>query len=151
MLRFPVNNHVITSPYGPRILQGKEQFHDGVDFISREDNRVFAISDGIVVYDMDDYSDVQRWTNPIHSAGNYLIIQHNIFGQSLYVRYFHLLQNIMSKGDKVECGQFIGKYGDCGFSFGAHLHIDIWDRSWTKNSLGVTPYDPMTFFNAVQK
>ena len=48
-MRPPVNDLKITSPYGPRVLQRKSQFHDGIDFVSNDgDTRVFSIADGVV-------------------------------------------------------------------------------------------------------
>ena len=136
-MRLPVNNAVLTSDYGKRILLGQEQFHNGLDFISRETNTVFAITDGEVIHDFDNYEHSKRWTDRSHSAGNYIIICHTFPSGSYYCRYLHLGGNIISKNEKIKEGQILGKYGDYGFSFGAHVHVDFFDLVWQN----ISPYD----------
>ena len=129
----PVKDAKVTSPYGWRTLNGKKQFHDGIDFVSTTgDNTVRAIADGKVCYDVDYYEESKRWTDKRHSAGNYLIIKHAINGKTYYGRYFHLGENYVSNGDVVVEGQAIGYYADAGISYGAHLHFDIYDDKWKK-------------------
>ena len=129
----PVKSPVITSPYGMRMLQGKRQFHNGIDFISGEgDARVMAITSGIVVYDMDDYIPELRWRNRKHSAGNYVIIKHRIKDAWYYFRYLHLGENYLSLNEEVSAGQVIGKYADAGISYGAHLHMGAFDEKWRR-------------------
>jgi murein DD-endopeptidase MepM/ murein hydrolase activator NlpD len=121
----------ITSPYGWRTLNGAKQFHDGIDWIGANTN-VYAIAPGICAFDMDTYSEALRWTDQKHSAGNMVIIQHTINGFIFYVRYLHLIKNIISQKERIEEGQKIGEYADVGYSFGAHLHLDAYDNKWNK-------------------
>lgn len=133
----------VTSPYGKRTLQGKEQFHDGIDFVSESGrNDVIAIADGIVTYDQDDYEEALRWTDKHHSAGNMVIIRHELEGGLYYVRYLHLVKNIVRAGQKVFEGATFGVYGDVGYSFGPHLHVDVYDMHWRK-------IDPTPLFKEV--
>lgn len=132
MLRSPVKDYKITSPYGKRILNGEEEFHDGIDFVSRIDEIVFAIADGVVCHDVDFYEEKKRWTDKRHSAGNYVIVKHVIEGNLYYVRYFHLSENFCYQGQKVEKGEPLGIYADVGRSFGAHLHLDTYSYKWEK-------------------
>lgn len=132
----PVNNPRITSPYGnrrdPRDPQ-KVQFHDGIDLVSKDkDTTVRAIAPGAVVFDMDNYREALRWTDPHHSAGNYLIIKHEIGGRVYYFRYLHLGSNTVANGQNVDEGKVIGHFADVGYSFGAHLHLDAYDENWKK-------------------
>jgi murein DD-endopeptidase MepM/ murein hydrolase activator NlpD len=132
-MRYPVDNPVITSPYGKRILNGKEQFHDGIDFISRERNSVYSIANGIVIYDKDDYNEIKRWdVNLSDSGGNFVIISHNINNKNYFCRYLHLERNIVEKNQYINQSDLIGKYADVGYSFGAHLHFDCYDDKWIK-------------------
>lgn len=125
--------HKVTSGYGWRRLNGKRQFHDGIDYINKDDCRmVFSMADGVVVHDQDDYNHELRWMDRKHSAGNMLIIKHKIKRKEYYIRYLHLEQNDVSKGDIVNKWDTIGTYGDVGYSFGAHLHIDMFDMDWQK-------------------
>lgn len=113
--------------------------HDGIDYVGAgdyggpADRTVFAIADGVVVHDFDGYDPAKRW-NPSapDSAGNMVIIGHNLHGTKYFVRYVHLAKNTVSNGERVKCGQVIGEYGDVGYSFGQHLHLDMWTASWQR-------------------
>lgn len=125
--------HRVTSPYGHRKLAGKDQFHDGIDYVSGSGSReVVAIADGVVCLDVDFYEESKRWTDGRHSGGNMLIIKHRIHGADYYCRYLHLITNTVAKGEAVLQGRVIGEYADVGYSFGAHLHFDMFDSEWKK-------------------
>lgn len=144
MMQYPVRNHVITSPYGDRVLNGKKEFHDGIDFISRESPKVYAITQGLVCFDKDDYNDLLRWNPDMkNSGGNMIIISHNIANAMYYCRYLHLKENVVSKGDVVQAGAYLGEYADVGYSFGAHLHFDCYTQKWVN-------IDPSFIFNGVK-
>jgi murein DD-endopeptidase MepM/ murein hydrolase activator NlpD len=132
----PVTSPKITSPYGVRpdpSGNGHTQFHDGIDFIDKNDNReVMAISSGIVCFDFDGYDEKQRWVSPVHSAGNYIIIKHIIAESFYYCRYLHLGKNFVSLNKEVAEGDIIGIYADAGISYGSHLHFDMYDVNWKK-------------------
>ena len=126
----------ITSPYGPRVLNGKEENHKGIDFVSDSgQNDVLSISDGIVTYDQDDYEEAKRWTDRHHSGGNMVIVRHELEDGLFYIRYVHLLENSVRKGQSLKEGDVIGKYADVGRSFGAHLHIDAFDMHWKHHNI----------------
>lgn len=131
-----INNLKITSPYGDRRDPAdphKRQFHDGIDFkcgLNPPDRRVFSIGAGQCVFDFDDYEDKKRWTDPKHSGGNYTITLEKIDGVEYYVKYLHLVENYLSKGQFFDAGFCIGKYADVGYSFGAHLHLNMYDKNW---------------------
>lgn len=124
--------HRVTSPYGWRTLAGNRQFHDGIDYVSTVSDEVLAIADGRVLLDFDYYDHSKAWTDNRHSAGNYLILAHEIDGRSYYCRYIHLISNTVEKGDRVSQGTIIGHYADVGRSYGAHLHFDMYDSDWNK-------------------
>jgi murein DD-endopeptidase MepM/ murein hydrolase activator NlpD len=129
----PVKNPKITSPYGPRKLRGKKQFHDGIDFVSETgDNKVYSIGEGVVCLDFDYYENARRWIDKKHSAGNYIIIRTKIEGKEYYVRYLHIVINYVEIHQFIEEGAIIGEYGDVGYSFGAHLHLDMYNPNWRK-------------------
>lgn len=128
---YPVRNPKITSNYGFRILKGKPQFHNGIDFVSNSGILdVLSITDGIVVFDFDDYKHELRFKDEKHSGGNYVIIKSIIDGGMYFFKYLHLIKNFVSLNDKVNAGQKIGEYGDVGYSFGAHLHLSVYDYKW---------------------
>jgi murein DD-endopeptidase MepM/ murein hydrolase activator NlpD len=124
--------HKVTSGYGPRVLNGKRQLHDGIDYVSRNSKNVLAIADGYVVTDVDYYKPSLRWTDRRHSAGNMVIIKHKIHGKEYFVRYLHLVRNRVEEGLEVQQGETIGIYGDAGISYGPHLHLDMYTKGWVK-------------------
>lgn len=125
--------HRVSSPYGPRVLQGKNQNHSGIDFVSNTGlKNVLAVADGVVTYDQDDYEHHLRWIDRKHSAGNMIIILHKIKGDYFYIRYLHLDKNNVSVGQEISKGVLVGTYSDVGYSFGAHLHLDCYDVRWKK-------------------
>jgi murein DD-endopeptidase MepM/ murein hydrolase activator NlpD len=110
---------VITSDYGPR---GGGQ-HRGIDIGVPKGTNVKSIYDGDVVrsdmIDKDGY-------------GNFIIIKHNIDGQTVYSGYAHLTKRNVNEGDKVKKGQTIGlsggsqgKENGAGNSKKDHLHFEI--------------------------
>ena len=139
-MKYPVSgNYRVSSPYGMRTLKGqKPKFHDGIDFAGSTGDSILAVADGVVTYDQDDYDHALRWIDKHHSAGNMVIVQHTLDGKIYYVRYLHIIHNNVSKGDKIKEGDRIGTYGDCGYSFGAHLHLDMYDSKWKK--IDPTPF-----------
>ncbi len=130
----PVKKHVVTSAYGWRILNGKRQFHDGIDFISSTgDRHVYSVGTGYVCYDQDWYDESLRWTDKRHSAGDMVIIKTRVGADEYFIRYLHLTENFVSQGQLINEGDHIGNYGDVGYSFGAHLHLDMYlAPSWEK-------------------
>lgn len=127
----PVNKPKITSKYGFRILNGKPQFHNGIDLISIDfNNSVYSIFDGKVVYDFDNYIHELRFLHRKHSGGNYVIIQSIIDNELYFLKYLHLKENYVKLNEQVKAGDRIGVYDDVGYSFGAHLHLSIYDHKW---------------------
>lgn len=110
---------VITSDYGPR--SGGQ--HRGIDIGVPGGTKVKSIYDGDVVrsdmIDKDGY-------------GNFIIVKHNIDGETVYSGYAHLTKRNVSEGDKVKKGQVIGlsggsqgKENGSGNSKKDHLHFEI--------------------------
>jgi len=144
-------NPVVSSPYGPRPGIGNG-FHDGIDYINGydkgEDNwrgnrNVVAMCDGTVIFDYDSYNAQFRWggNGGKDTAGNMVIIKHNINGKEYFIRYLHLKENVVSLGQRVTRGQVIGEYADYGYSFGEHLHVDVYTINWE-------PVNPTAMFLA---
>jgi len=73
-------------------------------------------------------------------AGNYLVIQDPITGQSNM--YAHLREPAsVRRGQRVETGQPIGLVGDTGDASACHLHFELWTSpGWYR---GGTPIDPL--------
>lgn len=139
---------LITSKYGKRVLVGKENFHDGLDFanplhdckdrLNPIDTNVYAIASGVICFDFDRYQDEERFKTKQDSAGNMVIIKTMIDSVEYYVRYLHLIENYVKENQFIEAGQLIGRYADVGFSYGPHLHLDIYTHDWSQK-LDPTP------------
>jgi len=73
-------------------------------------------------------------------AGNYLVIQDPITGQSNM--YAHLREPAsVRRGQRVETGQPIGVVGDTGDASACHLHFELWTApGWYR---GGEPIDPL--------
>ncbi len=126
---------------GIRITRGIGLFHDGVDMkISNFDRRVYAFEGGVVVKVFNKYNPKTRWTDWRNSGGNYCVIQSKIGGKTYLMRYLHLVNLKVRQGQKVAKNQLLGQYADVGYSFGAHLHLDMHDLAHNR-------VDPLPFLN----
>jgi len=140
----PVNKPFrVTSPYGPRTLNHKKEFHSGIDFVSETGPIVIAALKGKVIHDMDNYDHNKRWQKG-HTGGNFIILEHKVNGRMYYTRYLHLGENFVSIGDLVNHGQAVGLYGNYGRSYGAHLHFDLWNHNWKR-------INPTNWFSELSK
>lgn len=109
----PLKNARITSGYGWRKLNGKDDFHTGVDFVGSEE--ILAIADGKVVSASFD-----------KIGGNFVVILHDDGYASCY---FHLDSYSVNKGDTVVQGEQIGVMGETGSgAMGVHLHFEVRDN-----------------------
>lgn len=61
---------------------------------------------------------------PYPSVGNFVVVDH---GDGTYGTYWHLQAGSVAvkRGDKVVTGQKLGKVGQTGHAFGAHVHFDV--------------------------
>ncbi len=134
----PVKGPIVSSHFGWRTLNGQRNWHIGTDYISADPAReVRAILPGEVCIDFDGYEHAKRWSGP-HTAGNYVCIKHETpvgvlrrqFGLHLFWRYLHLEQNRCTLRQLVKQGDIIGVYGDVGFSYGPHLHLEAYSLDW---------------------
>ncbi len=102
----------VTSPFGYRSLG----YHRGIDIsgASASGSLVVAGASGTVT--------TAGWSTG--GYGNYVIIDH---GNGVETLYAHMLDNslMVNEGDKVTKGQAIGRVGNTGYSFGAHLHFEV--------------------------
>ena len=130
----PVKNVKTTSPFGWRPLNGKQDYHYGIDLIG--DKTIMAIANGTVVA-----------VGYEKTGGNFVAILHDDGYASCY---FHLASYSVSKGSKVTQGQKIGVMGETGTGAqGVHLHLEIrsrWqgslygDGSWRNDCVNPTLY-----------
>lgn len=104
----PCPSGSVSSPFGWR--EGGE-FHKGLDLAAPEGTPTYAADDGTVI--------IAGWSN---SAGNWVVIDH---GGGVVTKYMHHSSIMVSAGQHVTKGQQIGRVGNTGQSFGAHLHFQV--------------------------
>jgi murein DD-endopeptidase MepM/ murein hydrolase activator NlpD len=114
----------ISSPYGPRVLQGKKSFHDGIDFATPVGTPVYATADGTVTRIIND-----------DRCGRGIRIKH---GDGTNTIFCHLNRQMVSSGENVHAGCKIAESGNTGHSTGPHLHYGMRDASG--NKIDPTPY-----------
>ncbi len=119
-----VNLYTVTSPFGHRSLG----YHRGIDIsgANASGSLVVAGAAGTVTE--------AGWSTG--GYGNYVKIDH---GNGVETLYAHMLDNslMVSVGDVVQKGQTIGRVGNTGYSFGAHLHFEVRVNG---NRLNPAPY-----------
>ncbi|MEA2021766.1 MAG: LysM peptidoglycan-binding domain-containing M23 family metallopeptidase, partial [Candidatus Caldatribacteriota bacterium] len=101
----------LTSPYGVRVLNGRKEFHTGIDIGSPTGTKIVAAESGKVSY-----------AGYMRGYGNVIIISHN-GGYSTV--YGHCSVRLVKKGQYVKKGSIIGKVGSTGNATGPHLHFEI--------------------------
>lgn len=94
-----------------------EQFHDAQDIAAADGTPVLAIGSGRVMsggYSSD-------------GCGFGVKIQHKVNAETVTSRYCHMQvdSHNLKAGDMVKIGDPIGRVGNTGMSFGAHLHLSL--------------------------
>ncbi|MBU1291813.1 LysM peptidoglycan-binding domain-containing protein, partial [bacterium] len=101
----------IASPYGVRALNGRKEFHAGIDISGPIGTNIVAAESGRVSY-----------AGYMRGYGNVIILSHD-GGYSTV--YGHNSVNLVKKGQYVKKGSIIGKVGRTGNATGSHLHFEI--------------------------
>jgi len=107
---WPVRGRV-TSPFGARVLNGRTEFHTGIDIGAPTGTNIVAAESGLVSY-----------TGYMRGYGNIVIIRHNGGYSTVYA---HNSVNLVKKGQSVKKGNIIGKVGKTGNATGPHLHFEV--------------------------
>lgn len=127
----PIKNEfldIIVYGFGKRIdpFYKTPKDHNGMDYGVPEGTRVYATANGTV-----SYAGMKR------GDGKVIEINH---GYGFKTFYTHLDKIIVSRGKKVERGDYIGTTGNSGKSMSPHLHYEI--------HLNDKPVNPVNFFFA---
>lgn len=98
--------------------------HHGVDFVPGAGAGIHAIADGTV----------RIATEAGGLFGVHVVIDHEIDGELVSSHYAHMEYGSLrvEVGDTVTVGDVLGTVGDTGYSFGAHLHFEVWQNGTTK-------------------
>ena len=111
-----IGNPRITSKFGPRVLNGMQGFHDGIDYAAPIGTPVYSPADGYVVS-----------AGTSGRCGNMVIIQHS---DGIKTIYCHLSNIYVKSGQHIDAGCSFAATGNTGHSTGPHLHYAM------KNSEG---------------
>lgn len=106
--------------------------HEGIDISwpGCEGEPVYAAQAGTVSLVQTGHVNNQG-SSGMASYGNCVFIQHENGWES---RYAHMTSVVVSQGEHVEQGQLLGYIGNTGNSYGAHLHISLYDPSGNEGS-----------------
>jgi murein DD-endopeptidase MepM/ murein hydrolase activator NlpD len=133
----PIENPIPYKLYGWVSINKKPVFHNGIDLISKTNNKdVFAITDGIVIYNYPKKEEKGKNSkNKLKTdiSDNYVIIEHIINNETYFVKYYHITGNNFKEGQKVKAGEKIGEYvkcTDCNYDTQEHLHLSFLDVRW---------------------
>lgn len=109
---FPVSVPT-SSSFGPRW----GRMHEGADFTPGEGAQIRAVAGGTV----------RIATENGGAFGVTVYIESIVDGQTVFSRYAHMLNGSLGvrEGDIVSAGTVVGRVGNTGRSFGAHLHLEV--------------------------
>lgn len=119
----------VTSLYGYRTLNGVREFHYGQDIVGDDDKNVRAIWDCVKTEAVPGYNG---------GRGNLVRLY---YSSTLRVICQHLDSIAIKSGQSVKQGDKVGVMGNTGYSFGAHLHIEVQvlkGSTWT--AINPAPY-----------
>lgn len=107
--------------FGPRNLTHSisGNHHNGIDIVRPEGTPVHSIGDGIVIVVG---GDAMGYGGGNGCGNNTVIVEHK---DKIFSLYCHMSAMTVGSGGKVKKGQRIGAIGNEGFSFDAHLHLEI--------------------------
>ena len=110
------------------VVQGYESMfsHKGdyaIDFKMKQGSKIMAARNGVVSFAREIFSEGGASEKYI-GKGNGITIKHS---DGTYAHYWHLQHNgaLVSVGDTVMQGQWIGLSGSTGFSAFPHLHFEV--------------------------
>ena len=120
----------VTSPRGNRTLNGKQEYHGGMDLVALgSDKTVYAIADGKID------------ATPYEANGfGYYVRQLLPDGRRIY--YGHMAKGsiCVKAGQTIKAGDKLGTMGSTGRSTGAHTHIELRIKGTTKTSLDISAF-----------
>jgi len=131
-IRWPIAGSIrVSSPFGPRLAPcaACSSIHQGADITPGAGTPIGAVAAGTV-----------RISGTHPEYGQYVIIDHQIDGQTISTLYAHMIfgSSPLRAGQSVAVGQLVGLVGNTGASTGAHLHLQVMLG-------GTTPIDPIAW------
>jgi len=121
---------IITSPFGPRIINGKKSFHRGVDIRTVD----LQTRKDIPIVTSEQCKVLRQGIDPY---GNYYLVVQLLESSFDELKYIHITETNFKIGSILITGTFIGYAIIGGNSKAKHLHFETW-----KNG---EPVDPMEY------
>ena len=125
----------LTSRFGWRTLNGKQDYHKGVDLCGT-DKTLVSPCDGVVKSS----TIITDKSNTTWEWGNYIRIDR---ADGLQVFMCHMASRNVTVGQTVKAGDIVGIEGNTGYSFGSHCHFEV-----RKNGVSVDPTPYLGIANA---
>ncbi|WP_233383694.1 M23 family metallopeptidase [Methylobacterium sp. C25] len=115
LLRMPIAEGRITSPFGTRIhpILHYARFHNGIDWANKAGTPIMATGNGTVVF-----------AGPRGGYGNRIEIRH-ANGYATAYNHLQRLSHSVHVGATVRQGQVIAYMGSTGLSTGPHVHYEV--------------------------
>jgi murein DD-endopeptidase MepM/ murein hydrolase activator NlpD len=107
----PVPGAVIGAHFGE--YGSWSRYHTGIDFRASHGTPIRVVKAGVVLY----AGNSGDW------AGNHVAIKH---GDGMTTMSSHMSSMAVHAGQTVQAGQIIGRVGQTGRAFGAHLHFELY-------------------------
>lgn len=140
-MRIPYKNSAcwVTSPYGQRTLNGVTGWHNGIDLVGLDGDRVLvAPCDGVV---RSSTLIPKSSGNLTWEWGNYIRID-TADGYNIFM--CHMAERKVTVGQQVKAGDIVGLQGNTGYSFGEHCHFEV-----RKGGMSVNPAPLLGINNAL--
>ncbi len=120
----------VTSPFGKRTLNGKEETHRGIDVVGIDTKYVCAVTGGTVAVS----TQITERTDRTWEWGNFVRVDGD---DGMKYFYCHLDKRLVPAGKRVNKGDHLGIEGNTGYSFGSHCHFEV--RDATGSSVNPAP------------
>ena len=134
--RLPIKKEDIVKRHEGKSSSHRGKLQNSVDFMCPEDTLIYASAGGRVVWLKND-SKVGGPNKKFWDKGNRIVIEHK---NKEYSAYEHLRYkgSRVKVEQKVRKGKLIGYSGNTGYSFGPHLHFEIFNNPDKEKSEGTT-------------
>lgn len=117
----PFTGYRVTSPFGWRTLNGKREFHTGIDIVKSHKAPINAFTEGTVLF-----AGFGKSGTGLGGYGNVVVVRDKNGRAQVYA---HLDSVAVRTGAIIKRGQVVGYQGNTGQSFGSHLHFEVRKKS----------------------
>jgi len=145
-LIWPTTSTRLSSCYGWRTLEGRRDYHDGIDISVPIGTPVYAVESG-TVYKTQTGCQNDKKDRCGSGFGNYVVIKHS---NTLFSGYHHLTSVSVTKRQQVKKGQIIGYSGNSGYSFGYHLDFKLYNQEMFVHVKDAAYINPICVYKDIQ-